>query len=378
MVCNCYILSILASQMKIKVHILLLILCVISNELLVAQFKQDTSKKVHYLVIPLLFRSPETKWASGITGSMSFKTSNKNDSLTRTSTIQGVIMFTQRNQNIQALDASIFFPKEKYIFYFQLSHSYFPDKYWGMGSNSLDIAKEDYAYSQFYVFAHLKKKIAKNLFSGVLYESQKIFNLNYIPGGIYDSTIVYGKTDYLVSGLGGSMSYDTRNSSYWPTKGILIQGTFTEFNNYFGSTYNDLKTMVDVRLFKKVYKNTVVAAQLFNYSNDGQAPTRELAMLGGSSNLRGLYQGRFRDDNMTTFIGEYRIPIYKRISTCIFGGIGDVYKKLKDVSARTFKHSYGAGVRIAILPKEKLNIRIDYGFSDKHNKGLYFTVGECF
>jgi hypothetical protein len=101
-------------------------------------------------------------------------------------------------------------------------------------------------------------------------------------------------------------------------------------------------------------------------------------MLGGSNNLRGLYQGRFRDDNMTTLIGEYRIHLYKRFSTCIFGGIGDVYKKLKDVTANSFKHAYGAGFRVAILPKEKLNIRIDYGFSDKHNKGLYFTVGECF
>lgn len=364
--------------MNMKLYKILVFLCVIANLSSSAQFKQDTSKKVHYLVIPLLFRSPETKWATGITGSMSFKTSHKHDTLTRTSTIQAIIMFTQRHQNVQAIDATIFFPKESYILYFQASHSYFPDKYWGLGTSAEDNRREDYAFHQIYIFPHLKKKIAKNVFAGILYEYQNVFEINYKQGGIYDSTIVFGKADYVVSGLGASMSYDTRNSSYWPTKGMLIQGSFTDFNTYFGSTFNDLKTIIDIRYFKKLFRNTVLAGQVYNYSNDGQAPIRELAMLGGSNNLRGLYQGRFRDDNMTTLIGEYRIPIYKRFSTCIFGGMGDVYKKLKDVTASSFKHSYGAGVRVAILPKEKLNIRIDYGFSYRHNKGLYFTVGECF
>ncbi len=364
--------------MKTPIFRLLILVLLFSELSSPAQFKQDTAKKVNYLVIPLLFRSPETKWATGVTGSMSFKTSHKHDSLTRTSTIQAIIMFTQRHQNVQAIDATIFFPKESYILYFQASHSYFPDKYWGLGSNTEDINKEDYAFHQLYIFPHLKKKIAEDLFAGILYEYQNVFEINYAENGLYDSTIVFGKTDYAVSGLGASLSYDTRNSSYWPTKGILVQGSFTDFNSYLGSSYNDLKTIIDVRGFKKLFRNTVIAGQIYNYSNDGQAPIRELAMLGGSNNLRGLYQGRYRDDNMTTFIGEYRIPIYRRFSTCIFGGIGDVYKKIKDVTSRSFKHSYGAGIRVAILPKEKLNIRVDYGFSDRHNKGLYFTVGECF
>jgi outer membrane protein assembly factor BamA len=364
--------------MKSFLFKILLLASLFSEFSVKAQFKPDSTKKVNFLIIPLLFRSPETKWATGITGSMSFNTSHKHDPLTRTSTIQAVFMFTQRHQNVQALDATIYFPKEKYIFYLQLAHSYFPDKYWGMGNNSEDINREDYAFHQIYFFPHLKKKIAKNMFVGVLYEYQKVFNIVYKQNGLYDSTVYFGKTDYTVSGLGTSLCYDTRNSSYWPTKGILVQGSFTYFNSYLGSTYNDLKTIVDIRYFKKLFKNTVFAGQVYNYTNDGQAPIRELAMLGGSNNLRGLYQGRYRDDNMTTIIGEYRIPVYKRFSTCIFGGIGEVYKRFIDVSVRTFKHSYGAGLRIAILPKEKLNIRIDYGFSDRHNKGLYFTVGECF
>jgi hypothetical protein len=81
---------------------------------------------------------------------------------------------------------------------------------------------------------------------------------------------------------------------------------------------------------------------------------------------------------MTSFIGEYRIPIYKRFGVCVFGGLGCVYKAAKDITANSIKSSYGAGIRLSILPKEKLNIRVDYGFADIRNRGLYFTIGECF
>jgi hypothetical protein len=44
----------------------------------------------------------------------------------------------------------------------------------------------------------------------------------------------------------------------------------------------------------------------------------------------------------------------------------------------SIKNSFGGGLRISILEKDKLNLRIDYGYSDKYNKGFYFTLGECF
>jgi len=351
----------------------------------IAQFRRDTTKKVKVIVLPLVFRSPETLWAFGITTSVSFKTTHKNDSLTRTSTIQGLAMYTQRNQNVEAIDATIFFPKEEYIFTCQVSHSFYPDRYWGIGSGTKDIIKpkigpdkRDYNFEQLYFYPHIKKKIAKDFFIGALYEFQKVYHVNYNKESLFDSAHIFGKTDHMMSGLGSSVSYDTRNSSYWPTKGILIQGTFTYFNTYLGSSYTDLKTTVDIRYFKKLMRHTVIAAQLYNYTNTGQPPIRELAMLGGAGNMRGFYQGRFRDNNMTTLIAEYRIPVWKRFSAVVFGGIGNVYRKINELVTNAPKHSFGGGIRFAVLPKEKLNIRVDYGYYNQNNRGFYFTVGECF
>ncbi|MGZ3884706.1 MAG: BamA/TamA family outer membrane protein [Bacteroidia bacterium] len=345
-----------------------------------AQFlKQDTSKNYNILPLPLVFKSPETGWAGGLSGSLSFKSTHKHDSLTRTSTVQLLTLFTERGQNIQALDATIYMPKEKYILYVQASHSYFPDKFWGLGPLTTN-DYEKYSFQQFFTNIHLKKKIYKKLFGGLIYEFQNVFDIHYIPGGKFDTSIVYGHGDYHNSGFGGSLGIDTRNSSFFPTKGIFCQSLMTYFNTFYGAQFNNLRTVIDFRMFKKVFKKHVIAAQVYSYSNSGQTPLRDLAALGGSGNLRGFYQGRFRDNSLLTFIAEYRAPIYGRLGITVFGGAGNVYNKLDEIDRinQNIKYSFGGGLRFAVLQKERLNLRLDYGYYDNFNKGFYFTIGECF
>lgn len=343
-----------------------------------AQFVQDTSKKVQYLLIPVLFKTPEMGWAYGLSGSISFKTSHKRDSLTRTSVIQTIGFFTTRKQNIQAVDASIYFPKENYIFLFQSSHSYFPDKFWGIGPNTNDKPWEHYSFDQFYASPHLKKRITNHLFVGLLYEYQTVFNQTYIPGGIFDTSSFYGKQHYHVSGAGLSVSYDSRNLTFWPSKGIYLLSQFTDYRKETFSDFNLFKWITDLRYFQKIYKNHILAFQLYNYRTFGNTPLKELAAFGGQNNMRGFYQGRFRANNMISFITEYRTKLVGRFSACIFGGMGDVYNEHSDLKLENIKYSCGGGIRFALLEKEKLNLRLDYGYSNKFSRAFYFTVAECF
>jgi outer membrane protein assembly factor BamA len=343
-----------------------------------AQFKQDTSKSIKYLLLPVVYRTIETDWAFGLSGSISFKTSYKNDTLIRTSNIQAFGIFTTENQNIQVIDATIFFPKEKYILYTQISHSYFPDKFWGIGPNTKEGEVDPYVFEQVYFSPHLKRKIAKKFFAGVLYEYQDVFKVDYSKGGTFDTSAFYGKKKYLVSGLGFSLSYDSRNNSFWPTKGIFYESTFTKFDDLIGSDFNLIKWTIDVRYFQKLFKDNILAMQFYNYLTNGQSPIRELAALGGANNLRGIYQGRFKDNNMMSFIAEIRSPIVWRLSICTFGGVGNVYNKWSDLQNSELKYSFGGGLRVALLEKEKLNLRLDYGYYKCHDNGFYITVGECF
>lgn len=344
-----------------------------------AQFMLDTTKRVNFLAFPILFRTPETGWAYGLSGYANFKTTFKKDTLTRTSTITLLGIFSQRHQNIQGLDATIYFPKEKYILYFQSAHSYFPDKFWGIGSNTLNIYEEKYTYEQLFISPHIKKKFSKNLFFGLMADYQNVFKVSYIPNQVFDTASFNGKSPYEVSGIGLTASYDTRNSTFWPTKGIFTQTQFISYNKGVLSDFSFQKWMAELRVFIPLFKKRhVLAGQLYNLSTFGDTPFRSLASFGGQGNMRGFYQGRFRDNSMYSAIVEYRAHLFWQISACAFGGVGDVYQDFSGIKGSTMKYSFGGGLRLSILPNERYNLRFDYGYSDKYNRAFYFTIGECF
>ncbi|MBS1635505.1 MAG: BamA/TamA family outer membrane protein [Bacteroidetes bacterium] len=338
----------------------------------------DTSKRVNFLVIPVIFTGPETNWAFGASASMAFKTTHKNDSLTRTSIIQALGIYTLNKQYIGGLDATIYFPKERFILYSNVSYSYFPDKFWGVGPYTKPADIERYSTSQLGFSAHLKHKVWKRLFIGALCDVKHVYDFRYWEHGNIDTNAIPGKQPYNLVGGGLSISYDTRNSSFYPTRGYFIQTQCINYGSYFGSDYNMVKWMAEARYFKQIHTNIISATQLFSVVNNGTVPLKSLAMLGGSDNLRGFYQGRFRDQVYISLVSELRFPVNEMIGFTLFGGAGNVSHSLNSWRTDQLKYSYGAGIRLAIRPKDRLNLRIDYGYSDKNNKGLYFTIGEAF
>lgn len=356
---------------------LVIIFCVLQL-LSVAQFKQDTSKNLSYIAIPIVFSTPEMGFGYGLSGSVSFNTSYKNDPETRNSIIQAMGIFTTRHQNVQFIDASLFFPKEKYILYLQCSHSYFPDRFWGIGPNTRNEDEEKYAFKQYNFFPHFKKKIFKRTFAGLIYEYQRVYKTHYLEHGVFDTSHFYGKNPYQVSGAGFSLSYDSRNSAAWPTKGIYMQSSYERYDRLLGSDYELGKWITDIRYYYNLVAEHIIAFQGYFYFTHGQTPLRELANFGGATNMRGFYQGRFRDKSMYSLIGEYRAPIYGRLSVVGFAGMGSVYSNDYRIALDKLKFSFGAGLRFAMLKKERLNLRLDFGYADNKNYGFYFTAGECF
>jgi outer membrane protein assembly factor BamA len=346
--------------------------------LLNAQFKRDSTRNTNFLFLPALFRTPETGWGYGASASATFKTTNRKDTLTRTSSVNGAIIFTERGQNFQFMDATIYFPEEKYILYADISHSYFPEYFWGLGPGTKDEWQERYEYEQYGCYSHLKKQLFERFFAGIIYEYQNVFKINYIDDGLFDTLNFNGKKPYANSGLGLSVSYDTRNMAFCPNKGFFFNSHVSRFNEGIGSDYDFTRWVIDVRFFQKVVLDHVLAFQAYNYSTFGEPPMRNYARFGGQDNMRGFYQGRLRDRNMATFIAEYRAPIYWRFSLVAFCGIGNVYSAQNPLLKNELRYSFGGGIRLRMLKKDNLNIRIDYGYYNKYNSGLYFTLGESF
>jgi len=103
-----------------------------------------------------------------------------------------------------------------------------------------------------------------------------------------------------------------------------------------------------------------------------------MGLLGGAEIMRGYYLGRYRDKNMLVLQAEYRwAPIFWRFGLAAFAALGDVAETLDRFNLGRFKTTYGLGLRFVIDPKQRLHLRLDFGFG-KETSGVYFTAGEAF
>lgn len=331
----------------------------------------------HVLVLPIIARSIETGWSFGIAGASTFHLKSR-DTAIRTSNAQALALYTTRHQFVMAINGSIYFPGERFIINEQLSYSSFPDNFWGLGKQAADSSKESYKYKQYYIYLHPQLLIGRNLFLGLVYEYQRVFEVEYAQGRLFDKENIAGRYGYHISGLGLSLTYDTRNNAFSPDRGVMLQFYFDHFTPGFGSDYQYTNYVVDLRRFIRVYRGQVLALQAFGSFNTGETPLRSLAYLGGASNLRGYYAGRFRDKNAAVIQAEYRVPLFWRMGAVGFGGLGNVGPELKDIDFQRVKYSYGGGLRVALNKKEKLNLRLDYGIAQGHSRGFYLQIGEAF
>lgn len=331
------------------------------------------------LILPLVARSIETDWSLGAAGSFTFRF-NRNDTLTRTSNTQALVLYSLRKQFIAAVNGSTYLPGERYILNYQLSYSYFPDKFWGLGKEAPDKNEEAYVFRQYYVYMHLQRKLRDRVFAGFLYEYQRLLNEDYQPGGLFDQLSVSGRYPYHISGAGLSLTYDSRNNAFAPDRGAFLQVFFNHFSPVFGSGFRYTNYVVDFRRFIQTYQNQVLAVQAYGFFNGGDVPLRSLASFGGSNSMRGFYDGRYRSKNQVVLQAEYRAPLFWRIGAVGFMGIGNVGSRVQELNFDDLKYSYGAGLRFALNKTERLNLRIDYGWGlgESVSNGLYFQLGEAF
>jgi outer membrane protein assembly factor BamA len=368
------------STLRIVALLLLTAIFPIHAQVKVALPQKDSAnntKRNKLLVFPIASRTPETNWAFGFAGAYVFHAHSRVDTVTRTSTIPFGGLYTLNKQLVLGLGANVFFPGEKYVLRMENSFSSFPDKFWGIGNHTSEGAMERYDFKQFYINPQLLRKVYRKFFLGINYEYQRVFDFNYVAGGNFDQYHVQGRYGSYVSGLGLVISRDSRNNAYSPDKGSLLQLIYTNFNKVFGSQFNYGYYELDIRKYFRTTPSQVLAFQTFGTFTAGDVPFRNLAVIGSPTVMRGYYSGRYRDKNLLAFQAEYRAHVWWRFGVVGFAGLGQVQDKIKEMRLQEFKYSLGGGVRLALLQKERFNMRFDYGFGN-HSNAFYVVVSEAF
>ncbi len=254
---------------------------------------------------------------------------------------------------------------------------HYRDFYFGRGNNTPPSNRETYTYDLMGWENRISRKIfkRKKLFIGLETRALQYYNMHREAGGLLDTEKSTGYNGSSSIGLGPALTWDERDNVVNPSKGFYWDFRYSNYSKSFGGTVNYHRTYFDLRKYFNVKpsKRHIVAMELFGNFVRGDAPIKELAELGGSRIMRGYYRGRFRDNYITAFQTEYRMPVYKRIGFVAFAGLGKVYNPAS-INLCGMHYSYGGGIRATINKREKLNLRLDYARGDPHYLG-YFYLG---
>ncbi|MFC1492746.1 BamA/TamA family outer membrane protein [candidate division KSB1 bacterium] len=336
----------------------------------------DEEKNSGYLILPVLGSSPETDFMFGGVTQYYFREPGS-DPDSRPSTFTAVFIYTQKKQIISLLKLDLYKRNEEFQISGELIYNKFPDKFWGIGSKTIDDNEEDYTPELIGLSLLAKKRFRPGLYLGLQYEFFKSNILKVEDDGLLSPGIIPGSTGGIASKMSLTLDYDIRDNIFSASRGRYFRLSANLYDETFGSDFNFQSIYLDMRQYITVFDNKVFAVQGYLRSLRGTPPFQMLSLLGGENLLRGYYLGRYRDKSMFTCQMEFRTNEWKNIGMVAFAGLGNVGDNLSDIEFNDLKHSIGFGFRYVVSKKERVKIRMDFGFG-KNSSGMYITLNEAF
>lgn len=325
---------------------------------------------------PIVFYTPETKTGGGIAAIRIFyeRGSGKD---ARPSNFAPILVYTQQKQISATLQADLYWNQERNHFIGMITHIKWPNIFYGIGNNTLSGDKEDFTQRATGLDARYQKKFRSSLYAGLQFQFFHSKLIEIEKDGLLAQGNITGIDKGTSSGLGLAINWDNRDNTYNPASGSLFQLSNLFFLDAFGSDHKFDRYQLDLRHYIALTSSQVLAVQGYMNTLNGDPPFYMLSLFGGQSLARGYYEGRYRDKSMLTLQAEYRFPIWKRCRGVCFAGTGGVAESLSNFNLDEFKTFSGAGFRFALIPAEKVNLRVDLGFT-KDGSQLYLSMGEAF
>ncbi len=342
----------------------------------------EESKKGMFF-IPLMYYTPDTRWAFGAAGVYYFKIApaDSAEQNTRTSNVQMLADYTQNKQADLWASWNVFTRNENYLLKGDLRFRNFPDKFYGIGNNTSKSQIESYSYNLVQIKTMFLKKIKPDFFLGFDYEYEREYGFKYGSKDLPVSTLKNGTITGYNGGTGSAIGfvgvYDSRDIIVNARKGALCEVSSYLFTKQLGSTFNFFNINATYQKYWQLKKNHILAFQTKNKFSFGDIPFIDMATAGNDDILRGYPKNRFRDKNFVGAQVEYRFPLFWRVGMVTFAGVGDVFNKTADLKFNLLKYSIGTGLRFVINPLERLNIRLDYAYGSEGGH-FYFMVAESF
>jgi outer membrane protein insertion porin family len=240
--------------------------------------------------------------------------------------------------------------------------------------------------------AGFERKFSEKVKGELYYEFSLVETFDVQPD------IVLSKEDtgtLIISGLRLGLIYDSRDSPFYASKGILSGVLVKLTSPLFLSETDFVKLTAYGNVYHELMKGIVLAASIRGglaegYNDTAELPIVERFFLGGRTTIRGYEQDdlgpKGSDGNPTggnVFLMEnleMRISIGKGLGIVLFLDGGNVWQKISDIVLSDMKYTTGLGLRYN-TPVGPL--RVDYGHKLDKEKGessgeVHFSIGHAF
>jgi hypothetical protein len=331
------------------------------------------ASKSRIFPIPILYYTPET----GIAGGAAALYLLSDSASTRSSSITGDAIYTERKQVILEVDGDLYWQKETYRLLSSIVFQRFPNKFFGIGNFTALSNEETYTPESFIVQAVLYRKIVSRYNIGPMIRYESVTMREVSPSGQLASGSIVGSKGGKVSGMGLVANWDSRDNTFAAASGSFYQVTAMLYRHAIGSDFQYSDILLDTRHFFEIIPRQVLAIQAAAEFMDGSVPFQRLVRFGGQNIIRGYFDGRYRDKNGVALQAEYRLPVWWRFGLVGFAGVAQVADQVDHFAVNRFWFAGGLGLRFLWNRKERISLRLDYGIGN-NSSGTYITVTEAF
>ena len=250
----------------------------------------------------------------------------------------------------------------------------FPSDFWGIGyeMGDNDDNKSEMKRWQAQAEAAFLFRVADNFYVGPM------ASYDYVIGKNIERPELLNGMDHHTwnVGAGVSLVYDNRDNLTNPHRGIYLNLKQMFRPRFMGNDYAFSTTKFRFDCYQQLGEGTVLAEDFGANFNFGNPSWGMMANLGGTSSMRGYYEGRYRDKHSLEATVELRQHVWKRNGIVVWAGAGTVFPKFSELRSNRILPNVGVGYRWEF--KKNVNVRLDYGFGKSGQSGFLFNINEAF
>ena len=334
--------------------------------------KVRRNKKFDFSIIGGPHYSSDTKFGIGVVGSGLYRPS-ASDSVSPLSNVSVYADATTSMFFKLGVRGTHIFPNDKARLNYDINVAQIATKFWGIG---YEMARNDDNESKYKYFTSQTEvsyvwRLAPNFYIGPMATVDYINARDMAKPELWE-----GERDKTFNiGVGLTMQYDNRDFLTNASRGMYAR-LDQRFNpRFLANKYAFSLTELYLAYYHPVWKSATIALQLHSRLTYGNTPWGLLSTLGGSDNMRGYFEGRYRDKSEIDVCIELRQHVWRRNGIVVWVGAGSIFPKFSAMRWRQVLPNYGIGYRWEF--KSRVNVRLDLGFGRKQT-GFIFSINEAF